>query len=144
MILSNLTMFPQPCANLITLEIPIVRDEKLSPPYYAHYSRSGTSIPPDTLSSIDTVNCRALPLLIEAFADSAKVEGQEKSNGRKGDLHFLASVFANVSASNAGRLFLLSPHAEAGATPEYPLARIVVFTEHKDTIRRGGVVSTLK
>ncbi|KAH7093923.1 DUF383-domain-containing protein [Auriculariales sp. MPI-PUGE-AT-0066] len=131
MVLSNLSMFPQPLANLVALEIPIVHDSALSPPYYPPYSRSGTSIAPDTLSSIETVNVRALPLLIDAFADAARVEGKEKA--RKGELHFLASVFANLSGSNAG-----------DADPEYPLAKIIVFTEHKDTIRRGGVVSTLK
>ena len=27
---------------------------------------------------------------------------------------------------------------------EYPLTKLLVFTEHKDTIRRGGVASTIK
>jgi len=28
--------------------------------------------------------------------------------------------------------------------PEYPLAKLTPFTEHKDVIRRGGVISTIK
>lgn len=27
---------------------------------------------------------------------------------------------------------------------EFPLCKLLVFTEHKDTIRRGGVASTMK
>ena len=27
---------------------------------------------------------------------------------------------------------------------EYPLAKLLVFTEHKDSIRRGGVAATIK
>ncbi|KZV91485.1 DUF383-domain-containing protein [Exidia glandulosa HHB12029] len=132
MVLSNLSAFPKPCATLLTLEIPIVHDDALKPPYYAPYSRSGTSIAPDTLASLETVNTRALPLLLDAFVDAAKVEGAERT--RKGDLHFLASVFANLSA----------PRRPTGNPLEYPLAKLVAYTEHTDMIRRGGVISTLK
>lgn len=158
MVLSNLSAFPAPSAALITLDIPLIHDAVLKPPYYAPYSRSGTSIAPDTLASLETINAKALPLLIDAFVDAAKVEGTERQ--RKGELNFLASVFANLSAvrverhlaptfadgafvlqSHAGRLFFLTP---TGETPEYPLAKLVAFTEHTDTIRRGGVISSLK
>jgi hypothetical protein len=33
---------------------------------------------------------------------------------------------------------------EVAGQVEYPLAKLVVFTEHKDTIRRGGVSSLIK
>src|SRR5580658_3896789 len=47
-----------------------------------------------------------------------------------------------------GREYFLSPQPvdilQPGSHLEYPLAKIVSFTEHRDTIRRGGVVSTIK
>lgn len=46
-----------------------------------------------------------------------------------------------MSQSNTGRTFFLTP---TGTPLEYPLAKLVAFTEHKDTIRRGGVISSLK
>lgn len=50
----------------------------------------------------------------------------------------------------AGRTFFLTPRlsksldTDPDGALEYPLAKLVVFTEHKDLIRRGGVASTLK
>ena len=49
-------------------------------------------------------NSRALPLLVEAFVDATKQvpgEGGKMEKTRKADLHFLASVFANLSAVSA-------------------------------------------
>jgi hypothetical protein len=59
-------------------------------------------------------------------------------------------VLAHTDAfqSPAGRKFFLTPQPVDILQPdggvEYPLAKIVSFTEHKDTIRRGGVASTVK
>lgn len=144
MILSNLTAFPGPAETLLDLKVPVIRDPALTPPFYPPFSRSATSIPPDTLASLETVEVKALPLLVAAFADFAVVEGSERR--RKSDLHFLASVFANLSATPDGRAFFLTPASDGvtDARPEFPLAKLVAFTEHKDTIRRGGVISTLK
>jgi hypothetical protein len=33
---------------------------------------------------------------------------------------------------------------EVSEQVEYPLAKLVLFTEHRDTIRRGGVSSLIK
>lgn len=50
----------------------------------------------------------------------------------------------------AGRLFFLTPRpadpliSTTGDNLEYPLSQLVVFTEHADVIRRGGVASTIK
>lgn len=45
-------------------------------------------------------------------------------------------------------MFFLTPRSAdpftSEGTLEYPLAKLLVFTEHKDTIRRGGVASTIK
>jgi hypothetical protein len=49
-----------------------------------------------------------------------------------------------------GRIFFLTPRPSDALKPEvagrfeYPLAKLIVFSEHKDTIRRGGVSSLIK
>lgn len=47
-----------------------------------------------------------------------------------------------------GRLFFLTPESvnllESCSQLEYPIAKLTTFTEHKDIIRRGGVVSVIK
>lgn len=84
---------------------------------------------------------------------------------RKTNCNFLASVFANITVIPKGRDYFVAPlsasSAAASATAqaaaaasqddvlappakEYPVARIMVFTEHPDLIRRGGVISSLK
>ena len=48
----------------------------------------------------------------------------------------------------AGRLFFVTPRQinplKADDPLEYPLSKLLAFTEHPDLIRRGGVASTLK
>lgn len=85
---------------------------------------------------------------------------------RKTNCNFLASVFANVTTVPKGRDFFVTPlsaasaaasasaqaqmqvatrdHSSAPPANEYPVARIMAFTEHPDLIRRGGVISALK
>lgn len=50
--------------------------------------------------------------------------------------------------SPAGRLFFVTPRLgdvmKLESAPEYPLSKIVLFSEHKDMIRRGGVAYTMK
>jgi hypothetical protein len=45
-------------------------------------------------------------------------------------------------------MFFLTPRSsdpfETEGTMEYPLVKLLVFTEHKDTIRRGGIASVMK
>lgn len=134
--------------------------------YYPTPSRSGTA---PTAPEGEIRQVPALPLLVDAFVQGALVDENQdlEKRKRKGQLHFLASVFANLTTvslsfecpfpleisiawhqSPPGRLFFLTPRP---ANPlgldeplEYPLAKITVFTEHKDTMRRGGVVSTIK
>ena len=49
-----------------------------------------------------------------------------------------------------GRIFFLTPRPSDALKPEvagqfeYPLAKLIVFSEHKDTIRRGGVSLLIK
>lgn len=65
---------------------------------------------------------------------------------RRANCNFLASVFANTTVLPRGRQFFVTPMAGADAqsTDAYPVGRIMVYTEHADLIRRGGVISALK
>ncbi|KAG6888749.1 hypothetical protein C0995_006220 [Termitomyces sp. Mi166 len=150
MLLSNLTSSSAACSALISLHVSIIPGNE----FYATQSRCGTSAPPDPYPTGEAKDALALPLLFDAFATVA-TDSDPSKRKRKGDLHFLASVFANISVPKmltrnkapAGRNFLLSAQPVNISNPaelEYPLAKIVSFTEHKDTIRRGGVASTLK
>ncbi|KAG6819178.1 hypothetical protein H0H93_014598 [Arthromyces matolae] len=142
MLLSNLTSSSSATSTLLSLKVPVIPGTEI----YATQSRCGTSAPPDPYPDGDATEVLALPLLLDAFS-TLNTDPDQLKKKRKGDLHFLASVFANISLAPAGRAFFLSAQpseASKSGEFEYPLAKIVSFTEHKDTIRRGGVASTLK
>ncbi|KAG6910074.1 hypothetical protein DXG01_013527 [Tephrocybe rancida] len=142
MLLSNLTSSSAACSVMLTLNVSIISGIE----FYAPQSRCATSAPPDPYPEGEAKNVLALPLLLDAFS-TVQVDPDRSKRTRKGDLHFLASVFANLSVAPAGRSFFLTARPADISKPaelEYPLAKIVSFTEHKDTIRRGGVASTLK
>jgi hypothetical protein len=163
MILSNLSASSVICASLIALKISIIKDPSSSIGYYATQSRCSTCIAPEPYPSGRPQDVAALPLLLDAFVQAAQTDSSRQS--RKGSLHFLASVFANLSAVRqiyaeyslshtaihqvpAGRAFFLTPQStkvfEPSSESEYPLASVVAFTEHSDKIRRAGVASIIK
>ncbi|KAH9943846.1 DUF383-domain-containing protein [Amylocystis lapponica] len=150
MLLSNLTGSAATCATLLSMTVSIFPDPKSFTLYFPVQSRSGTCPAPVPYPSGEPRDIIALPLLIDAFMQGAAVDdAQDKDKRpRKADLHFLSSVFANISVIPAGRLFFLTPRPadplKTDGALEYPLSKILAFTEHKDTIRRGGVASTLK
>ncbi|KAI9508162.1 DUF383-domain-containing protein [Russula earlei] len=152
MLLSNLTTSPGPCTALLALHIPILRTPSSAGPFYPTQSRAGSCAPPVPYPAGTEVNVRALSLLVDAFVQVANVDPTMPldKRPRKSELHFLASVFANLSTSLPGRVFFLTPQPldplipEVSERLEYPLAKLVFFTEHKDTIRRGGVSSLIK
>ncbi|KAF8056064.1 hypothetical protein FPV67DRAFT_1533379 [Lyophyllum atratum] len=148
MLLSNLTASSAACSIVLSLKVPIIPDPALPGQFYATQSRCATGPPPDPYPAGEAHGVLALPLLLDAFATVQADSGDRAKRIRKGELHFLASVFANLSVAPAGRNFFLNPQPTNPLTPaaelEYPLAKIVNFTEHKDTIRRGGVASTIK
>ncbi|EGN95120.1 hypothetical protein SERLA73DRAFT_77131 [Serpula lacrymans var. lacrymans S7.3] len=150
MLLSNLTASSAACAALLKLNISLIPGAFSSIPYYPTQSRAGTCSPPTPYPSGEACDVLALPLLIDAFVQGALVEslGENQPRQRRGELHFLSSVFANLSTSPNGRSFFLTPRhpdaVKAEGDLEYPLSKIVVFSEHKDTIRRGGVASAMK
>jgi len=91
MILSNITAHTTPCLELLKLEVEVtpINDKG---GYYPPQSRSVTAPPPSPYPSASSKAVSALPLLVDAFATAA-TEGIK----RKGQLHFLGSVFANLS-----------------------------------------------
>ncbi|KAF8236647.1 cytoplasmic protein [Tricholoma matsutake] len=150
MLLSNLTSSSAACSVLLSLYCPIIPAPNLPNGFYPIQSRCGTSPTPEPYPSAELRDVLALPLLLDAFIQGAQADesGDISKRTRKGDLHFLASVFANLTTAPAGRTFFLQSRPTNFLDPtsatEYPLAKIMPFIEHRDTIRRRGVASTIK
>ena len=99
MFLSNLTASSTACSVLLSLNIPIIADSKSSAPLYPTQSRCGTCTAPTPYPTGEAREVLALPLLVNAFVDGAQVNSSTDPSRRKrkGELHFLSSVFANLS-----------------------------------------------
>lgn len=99
MLLSNLTASSLACSVVLSLKISIIPVPILPNSFHATQSRCGTSLAPDPYPSGESREVLALPLLLEAFAQGAQPNesGDLSKRTRKGELHFLASVFANIS-----------------------------------------------
>ncbi|EFP87759.2 uncharacterized protein PGTG_13545 [Puccinia graminis f. sp. tritici CRL 75-36-700-3] len=80
-----------------------------------------------------------MDLLIELFA-----RGDRKQINPHANFDFLASVWANLSASPKGRDYLVGVSHSSTVTSEAPLFQLSPFTEHPSLIRRGGVISAIK
>jgi hypothetical protein len=61
-------------------------------------SRCTTSPSPTPYPEGQPTELLALPLLVDAFVEGAQVEADLSKRQRKGELHFLASVFANLTS----------------------------------------------
>ncbi|KAI9464518.1 DUF383-domain-containing protein [Lactarius psammicola] len=152
MLLSNLTASPRSSTALLDLRIAVLPTSSSGGPFYPTQSRAGSCAPPVPYPAGHEINVPALPLLIDAFVQGASIDPSVPldERPRKSELHFLASVFANLTTSHPGRIFFLTPQPldplqrETAEKVEYPLAKLVVFTEHKDSIRRGGISSLIK
>ncbi|KAK0444825.1 hypothetical protein EV421DRAFT_2034839 [Armillaria borealis] len=150
MLLSNLTASSGACSMIISMNVNVISDPKVKNSFYPTQSRSGSCPAPVPYPSGKASDVLALPLLLDAFVQGSQLKQTEDPSKhlRKSELHFLASVFANVASSSSGRSFFLTPRPANFLKPndsiEYPLAKLVTFTEHKDTIRRGGVANTIK
>lgn len=102
MLLSNITMNPAAAVALVSLEInilPLGSGTK----FYPVQSRCATAPPPTPYPTGSTQKHRALSLLVDAFASSATISTENSE--RKGQLHFLASVFANISGVSSHSWF---------------------------------------
>lgn len=106
MLLSNLTASPRVATSLIPLEVDVIDTPGSEFAFYTPQSRSGTSPPPYPYPDSQVQKALALPLLIEAFANSATLE--KHVGQRKGQLHFLASVFSNISTVRKGLCIVFS------------------------------------
>ncbi|KAJ3729950.1 hypothetical protein DFJ43DRAFT_1156292 [Lentinula guzmanii] len=150
MLLSNLTASANACSTVVSMKVKIIVSPKLLNGFFATESRSGTCPAPVPYPEGEVQEVLALPHLIDAFVQGANVEDIDDlaKRPRKGSLHFLASVLANLTSSLAGREFFSTPGPSNPLQPEsdleYPLSKIVSFTEHRNTIRRGGVASSIK
>ncbi|KAJ3507598.1 hypothetical protein NLJ89_g6209 [Agrocybe chaxingu] len=149
MLLSNLTAASPACSTLLSLKVSVIPDSRLSNSFYPVESRCGSCPAPVPYPSAEPKEMAALPLLLDAFVEGAQIveDGDLSRRSRKATLHFLANVFANMTVSPIGRNYFLSPQPVNPAKPdslEYPLAKVVAFTEHTDKVRRGGVASTIK
>lgn len=99
MILSNITSASSTCATLLSTKVAVHPDSKLSTKYFPVQSRCGTCPAPVPYPSGEPQELPALPLLIDAFVQGAGVDDEQdpEKKPRKANLHFLASVFANVT-----------------------------------------------
>ncbi|KAJ9098152.1 hypothetical protein QFC21_004481 [Naganishia friedmannii] len=170
MLLSNISAHASITPMIPLMQIPLLEMPPLPesypnassiPPYYYPLSRSASSTvhpafrpdmeeEPEKLPTVDAVRA-----LVQAFEDGAGEGVDEGKEGakRKGGVHFLASVFANISMVPKTRPTLLKPYPafpkpvdpETFSPDDEPLlTKIVVYTEHKDTIRRGGALGCIK
>ncbi|KAI0832011.1 DUF383-domain-containing protein [Trametes gibbosa] len=150
MLLSNLSATPSVCTALLSLRVSLLPDPNSPIKWFPVDSRCGTCPAPVPYPEAEPTEALALPLLIDAFVKGAPPdENQDLSKRmRRGELHFLSSVFANITTIPTGREFFLTPRPSdpfvEDTDLEYPLAKLLAFTEHKDMIRRGGVASTIK
>ncbi|KAJ8297158.1 Protein HGH1 [Rhodotorula toruloides] len=123
MLLSNMSKFDSVSRQILGLRVPV--GSKAST---GEGEAAGGTEGEDEIAALD--------LLLEVF-----LRGEGKKYNPNANYDFLASVFANVSLLPQGRAFLL---ATPDRSVEPPLAKIISFTEHPSTIRRGGVASTIK
>ncbi|KAM3421682.1 hypothetical protein BST61_g2067 [Cercospora zeina] len=93
------------------------------------------------------------PLAIDQLLDCF-VKGASGSYNPKADYDYLCYVFADISKHEPGRKHFLTPRTEGSRSHNddsatrgekvLPITKLIVFTEHKSTIRRRGVASTIK
>lgn len=166
MLLSNLTSHTSLLPQIVNLTIPIVGLplSKHYPPYHLPAAASASSsfhpdyrdpavVPANAEAGQEEErDIEALRALVQAFEDGAGEGVKEGKGKRKGECHFLASVFANVSMLPATRQLLLTPRppfphpsSDLPSPDDEPLlSKIVVYTGHPDTIRRGGALGCIK
>ncbi|GAA5846764.1 hypothetical protein JCM9279_004431 [Rhodotorula babjevae] len=140
MLLSNMSKLDAVARQILALRVPftIVTSEPSPAPEGTTDDDAHEDAPAAKMAKLETATeeIAALDLLLEVF-----LKGEGKKYNPNANYDFLASVFANVSLLPQGRAFLL---ATPDRTIEPPLVKLISFTEHPSTIRRGGVASTIK
>ncbi|KAI7966096.1 hypothetical protein MJO29_001844 [Puccinia striiformis f. sp. tritici] len=127
MLLSNLT------------KVDSVVNICLTSPLPAHSSHPTIKEDQALNSRLKKSSTPLMDLLIELFA-----RGDRKQINPHANFDFLASVWANFSASGKGRDYIVGIAPYSTATNEAPLFHLAPFTEHPSLIRRGGVISAIK
>ena len=69
------------------------------------------------------------------------VKGAEGTLNKSANFDYLSYFFADISKSEEGRAYFTSRQDYDGVVP---VTKLTVFTEHKSSIRRRGVASTIK
>ena len=87
---------------------------------------------PDSVSS----SPNAMDQLMDCF-----VKGAEGTLNKSANFDYLSYFFADISKSEEGRAYFTSRQDYDGVVP---VTKLTVFTEHKSSIRRRGVASTIK
>ncbi|RAH45870.1 protein HGH1 [Aspergillus brunneoviolaceus CBS 621.78] len=78
----------------------------------------------------------AMDQLMDCF-----VKGAENGLNKHATFDYLSYLFADLSKSEVGRAYFTSRQEYDDVVP---VTKLTVFTEHKSTIRRKGVASTIK
>jgi hypothetical protein len=78
----------------------------------------------------------AIDQLLDLF-----VRGADGTYNKDADFDYLAYLFADIAKHAEGRKYFTTRQIYDDVIP---LAKLIVFTEHKSTIRRKGVASTIK
>lgn len=81
------------------------------------------------------------PIAIDQLLDCF-VKGAEGSYNKDADYDYLSYLFADLAKHEDGRKHFLAPRKEDKDI--VPITKLIVFTEHKSTIRRRGVANTIK
>lgn len=87
---------------------------------------------PETVSTSEN----AIDQIMDCF-----VKGAEGALNKSASYDYLSYFFADLSKSEEGRAYFTSRQAYDDVVP---VTKLTVFTEHKSTIRRRGVASTIK
>lgn len=87
---------------------------------------------PDLVST----SSNAIDQLMDCF-----VKGADCSLNKSANYDYLSYFFADLSKSEEGRAYFTTRQEYDGVVP---VTKLTVFTEHKSTIRRRGVASTIK
>jgi hypothetical protein len=81
-------------------------------------------------------NNKGIDQLLDLF-----VRGADGTYNKDADFDYLSYLFADLAKHEAGRSYFLTKQAYDDVVP---LSKLVVFTEHRSSIRRKGVASTIK
>jgi hypothetical protein len=161
MILSNITAYTAPCLELLKLEVEVTPiDDKGG--YYPPQSRSVTAPPPHPILLLHRKQFLLSRCLWMPLPPPLQKGANEKDNCTSSEASLQTSVLSvfdrapssiteekeyrhqKDGSSSFPPHYPFSTRSSDSAKYEYALASLLPFTEHPDTIRRGGVASTIK